>query len=662
MKLRLTVFSACSLSALILVAVPLSIAQQEPVTVIVTAPALVTAHPPSPSIAQEIQLTSPSQANGQEAEEAKRAREELEKKALAFLEQLISDSTSLTLAENRIYVQARAVELLWRHDETRARSLAREVMSQIAALNSELTPAGEQDSYLPSLQMMAIRSGQIGSMRNQLVNFLSSVDGKFALEFLRATRRPDATNGRMGGDRNQEKYLEYQLAAQVAVNDPQSSFQMAEELLKSGLNYQVFSILNNLRNKDPQLGARLASEIVEKIKTADLLSGYDNINMANQMLNYLKSQMAQAANAQRDSSPSSPPPMPDAQPAYRDLLNSYVGAALKLTSKSLVSPQEADKGRNLLRSIKGFLPDIETHLPSRASALRAKLKEFDDALYYSPQEKYHQEYTQKMQNKSSQELMAMASTAPQEARDYIYQQAVHKAVEQGDKETARKIAREHMSNQSYANQIIANNERQSAERAANEGKYDEALRLLTQFGSEQDRANALARWGASALARGDEKAGRQLLEEARGGLGGKVQTRQQLDALGAIAVAYLKIDPEVSFELVERAIERLNQVIAAQLELNAFNSGREGEQFMGSGEISNAHAINLSYIGPELMRKDFDRTVSLLDQWQLKEAKIMVSLGVLQNLLSNQRGIQMNRRIYGGSTIYGRPQIMRRQW
>jgi hypothetical protein len=627
MNLRLTVFSACFLSTIIWFIL-------------------------SPTIAQEIQLTPES--NAQEAEEAKKAQAELEKKALAFLEQLISDSASFTLAENRVYVQAKAVELLWKHDETRARAIARDVMSQIAAFNSELTSAGEQDIYLPSIQMLARRSGHIGSMRNQLVRFLSSADSKFALEFLRATRRPDTADSRMGGDRNQEKYIEYQLAAQVAGSDPQLSFQMAEELIRNGLNYQVFSILNNLRNKDPQLGARLANDIVEKIKTTDLLSGYDNINFTNQMLSYLKSQMAQAANAQKGSSVS-PLPMPDAQQAYRDVLNSYVSAALKLTSRTLVNPQEADKGRNLLRTIKGFLPDVETHLPSRAVALRAKLKEFDDVMYYSPQDKYYEEYNQKIQNKSSQELMSMASNAPQEVRDFIYQQAVQRAVDAGDKEAARKIAREHLPNQSYANQIIANSERQSAERAVGEGKYDEALRLLTQFGLEQDKASTLARWASSALAKGDEKTALRLLEEARGMLGVKVQTRQQLNAQSSIAVAYLKINPEVSFELVERAIERLNEVIAAQLELNSFNGGREGEQFIGSGEISSVHAINFNYIGTELMRKDFDRTVSLLDRWQLKEAKIMTSLGALQNLLSNQRGVQMNRRIYGRTA---QPQIM----
>jgi hypothetical protein len=630
MKFRLTIYIACLFSAAIVLIVP-------------------------PTIAQEIQIAP--QADAQEAEEEKKAVAELERKALVFLEQLISESASLTLAENRVFAQAKAVELIWKHDETRARALAREVMSQIIAFNSELTPAMDQDNSLPSVQQLHIRSGNIGSMRNQLLSFLSTADSKLALEFLRATRRPNA-DPRMGGDRNQEKYIEYQLAAQVAGNDPQMSYQMAEELIRNGLDYQIFSILNSLRTKDPQLGARLANSVVEKIKSTDLLAGYDNINFANQMIQYLKSQMVQATNAQKGIVSASPA-MPDAQQAYRDVLNSYVGAALKLTSKTLVSPQEADKGRNLLRNIKGYLPDVETHLPSRAVALRAKLKEFDDAIYYSSHEKYYQEYNEKMQNKSSQELMTMATSAPQEVRDFIYQQAVQRAVDNGDKETARKISREHLSNQSFANQIIANSERQAAERAASEGKFDEAQRLLAQFGFEQEKANTLARWASSAFSRGDEKTARQLLDEARGLLGGKVQTRQQIDAQGAIAVAFLKIDPEVSFELVERAIERLNEVIAAQLELNTFNGGRDGEQYMGSGEISNVHAINFGHIGPELMRKDFDRTVSLLDRWQLKEAKIMVSLSVLQNLLSNRRGMHRNGRIYGRAVAQPQMQLRR---
>jgi hypothetical protein len=631
--MNLPSFSACLLSVFILLASAPAIAQQEP-----AAP----------------------QANATDEDEAKKAREEFQKKTLAFLEQLISDSASFSLPENRIFVQAKAVELLWKHDETRARNLAREVMSQIAAINSEITQESEQNinSSNQLFQRVTLRSGNVANLRSQLLSFLSSVDSKLALEFLRTTRRPPLSlDNRMSTDDNQEKYLEYELAARVSGSDPQMSFQMAEELLKNGPNYQIFSILNNLSSKDPQLAARLATDAVEKIKSTDLLASYDNVNFTTQMLQYLKHQMTQATNAQNATAGSQQAslPMPNSQQAYRDILNSYVGAALKLTSKSMLSQQEAEKGRNLLRNIKGYLPEVETYLPSRAAALRAKLNEFDDALYYSPQEKYFQEYNQKMQNKSAQELMTMAPTAPQEVRENIYQQAIYKALEQGDKETARKIARENLANKSFAEQIIANNERQTAERAANEGKYDEALSQLAKFGLEQDRANTLARWASTALNKGDEKMARQLLEEARGLVAGKMQTRQELDAQISIAGSYLKLEPNVSFELTERAIERLNEVIAAQLELASFNGGREGEAFLGSGDISYIYSGNLNYLGPELMRKDFDRAVSLFDRWQMKETRIMVSLGVLQSLLSNQSAVQYQRAY---RATMGQPQII----
>lgn len=563
--------------------------------------------------------STPRQNNSPEADQALKAREELEKKCLAFLDRLLADSTSFNLVENRIYVQAKVVEMLWKRDEARARDLARGVMDQISALYSEQDPAS-------SPQRNSIQAANVGNVRSQLVNFLSSVDSRFALEFLHATRRPGPADGRSNND-GQEKNLESQLAAQAAGNDPQKSWQVAEELLRNGPNYQVFQILNNLRGKDPQLAASLANDIVDKIKATDLLASYDNTNFATQMLGFLKSEVANAQNGS-----SSSPLLPNAQQAYRDVLNAYVGTALKMTPRILMNPQDAEKGRNLLRNIKAHLPDVESQLPARAADLRAKLSEFADALYYSKQDKYFQEDAQKLQKKSTQELLAIAPTAPQEVREYIYQLAVNKAAEQGDRETARKIAKEHLSNPAYADQTIANTERQAAEQAANEGKIDEAMSLLNQYASEEDRAGTLVRWSSLLQSKGDEKQARTLLDEARGIVGGKMQSRQQLDLQMQLAGSYLKVDSDASFELVGRIIERLNEVVDAQLVLSSYNGGTTGEAYMGSGEISNALSFNLSYLG-ELMSKDFERTVNLLERWQLKETRVLASLTVIQFVL-----------------------------
>jgi hypothetical protein len=203
------VFSACLLSIYILIAAAPANAQQDPPARLVRLPNNGNAENPA-----------------QDAEEAKKAQDELEKKSLSLLERLISDSASFSLAENRIYVQGRAVEILWKYDEPRARGLAREVMAQIIANNSETEP-GE-----PNLSSSVRRDyrGNLENLRHHLLNFLSSVDSKFALEFLRATRRPNPPPGRAGGSAEQEKNLEYQLAAQAAGSDPQMSFQMAQDL------------------------------------------------------------------------------------------------------------------------------------------------------------------------------------------------------------------------------------------------------------------------------------------------------------------------------------------------------------------------------------------------------------------------------------------------
>jgi hypothetical protein len=613
--MNLPVFSACVLLIYISQAATPASAQQDPPT-------------------RPVRVPNPGNAenSAEDAEEAgKKAREVLEQKSLAFLDRLISDSASFSLDENRIYVKAKAVEILWKLNEARARTLAREVMGQIIANYSDTT---ERQDLFSSRERIAGRSGNLSNLRNQLVTFLSSVDSRFALEFLRATQHP--ATARMGGNAEQEKYIEYQLAARAVQNDPQMSFQMAQDLLKTGLNYQVFPILNNLRAKDPELGAKLESDIIEKIKSADLLASYENINSMNHMLQNLRARVNQAAKAAV--------PAPDVQQSYRELLNYYVGTVAKLTPKTMLNPQ----ARNLLRNIGAYLPEVENHLPARVAALRVKLNEFNDTIYNSPQEGYFQEYSQKVQNKSSQELMSMASTAPQEVREYVYQQAANKALEQGDKETARKISREHLSDQSYADQLIAGKEREAAERVAGEGKYDEALSLLAQFNlTEQERANTLARWASAAMNRSDETTARRFLDEARGIVSGKMQTRQQIETQIALASSYLKLEPEISFGLVETIIERLNEVIAAQIVLTSYNDGGEGESFIASGEISYANSVNLNSIGPELMRKDFDRTVSTLERWQLKEARILVSLGIIQNLLNNPGGIQFIRRRTG---------------
>src|SRR5262249_55499470 len=58
-----------------------------------------------------------------QTEEEKRAAKELERKALALIDEVVADATSLSLAKNRVRILTVASDVLWTRDEERARAL-----------------------------------------------------------------------------------------------------------------------------------------------------------------------------------------------------------------------------------------------------------------------------------------------------------------------------------------------------------------------------------------------------------------------------------------------------------------------------------------------------------------------------------------------------------
>src|SRR6266480_8088122 len=58
-------------------------------------------------------------------------RQELEKKTLGLLDEVIGAAWSLKLSENRSYVLTKAADLMWPHDEKRARNLYWEALNSL---------------------------------------------------------------------------------------------------------------------------------------------------------------------------------------------------------------------------------------------------------------------------------------------------------------------------------------------------------------------------------------------------------------------------------------------------------------------------------------------------------------------------------------------------
>jgi len=592
-----------------------------------------------PALAQ-----TPTQPQARKEEKSQKEDKELEKKALALLDEVVGEAMSLKLVENRIYALTTAADLFWKHNEDRARALLAEAVSQFMAIERPYQPKSQPQAQaqdepqsesegMRALQLIGVRM----ELRTQLLQALAARDSRMALDFLRASRLPEA--GKLLGVKEAspdfERDFEMQLAVRIAENDPRAAMQIAEESLKQGVSHQVYEIWANLLNKDPKAAAKLSGDIVSSLKSADLLKDYQSIYVVTSMLSQLRSQLRPSRS--NDKEPPPPPPQ-EAREMFRDLLELMVSTALKVTSAQLLDLQEQGPARDLLTQVQMFLPDIEKQMPSRAPAARAKLAQFDKAFYrqQSPQEIFLD-----MENKSPDELIAMAAKSQDEFKDMLYRQAATKLIEQGDTARARKVVKDFLPDDGAWDPLFAEIDRKEREQAVKEGKLEEARKSVSRLGSSEERALALVELATKAEAEKDQKAQRELLKEASELLGDQMETRSQVEAQLVLAAASLNLDPDRSFEILGYAIDRLNAVLNAVATIAKFDQGGttplaanavDGEMRLNAGEFANI-TNNLDERLLAFARKDFDRTVSLLKRWQINEVRLAICLTLLGRIL-----------------------------
>jgi hypothetical protein len=251
------------------------------------------------SLASSLSAQQPSPPQEpQQTEEEKKASKELEKKALALIDELVAESASLRLAENRVHILTTASDLLWARDEERARALAREAMDQVVAQMREAREKAAQEEGQYSDPRYPRRYGPT-YLRQTVLNMLARRDAKLALEFLQLTRslRPN-DNSRDPGEEQQDKMVEMNLASQIAENDPQTALRMAEEYLDGKLDYQAVNLWSILQRKDPKAASALTEKIISSLKSQDPLGDYNASGIVFNVLSVLRSRAYEAANAQ----------------------------------------------------------------------------------------------------------------------------------------------------------------------------------------------------------------------------------------------------------------------------------------------------------------------------------------------------------------------------
>ncbi|MGB7925750.1 MAG: hypothetical protein WCF57_21105 [Pyrinomonadaceae bacterium] len=562
----------------------------------------------------------PSTQEAAQADQQAENRKQAEGRAVALLDEIIKESQRLTLAENRVHVQAIVADLLWKYDEARARALFKSVTSELTAL---LNNAGgpDEDEVAQSYRTSRLRT----QLRQALLSGLARHDARLARDFLRATRRSESSASTPAYGGLEENQMELNLASQLAANDPKQATEVAEEALAKGLSYQLPQVVAALGLKDREAATKFANTIIARLRNENLSTNHEAASVALGLLR-LGGDL-NAANAQAASK--SATPLVDEQ-VLRDVAELIASAALNDKS-----------GRADALSVPYTMALIEKYAPSRAAQLRGRAAQSKKPEASSTLTEAD-DYKALIEKGSVDAILEAAQKAPPDARSRLYEQAATKALNQDDSARAIQIINQNFPEPYQRRQLLANIERQVLVKAVEKGKIDEARQLSAQARTNEDRVRILTELAVGLRSKGDKKVALELLDEARSLSAARAKNIKQLAAQFQVIRAYSLFDPARSLTLLESLMDQINELLNAALLLGGFLA--EDEVVKDDEVLIQPIYFIIETSGVQfapdlsaLADADFDRTRSVADSFQRAEIRLAARLLIVQSVLEERR-------------------------
>jgi hypothetical protein len=594
-----------------------------------------------------------------QTDEQNRKEAEAEKKAAALLDQIVGQVQLLRLPENRIRVQIAAGDLLWSRNEARARSMFSLAAEGVAEM---MRGTGQADQRWAA------------QLRQEVVLTAAQHDAALAYQLL-ATTRPltpatDTTNNfrRASPGAN----LEENLLARVAALDPKLAAQKVEEALAKGQYPNTLAqVLTQLQPQDKDAATKLTAKVVSKLLSENMLT---NVQAATLTMNLLR------VGPQPSQNPATVVPagmnqavvnrrvMPVlSESSYQGLMNTIIDAALRATPQTATNQrgnnrvrgmfgaaQNADQSaltdgqieqqnaRRLLFGLQMLLPQIDQYLPSRAANVRNKMTELGMA--NNPRQAFNQLNTL-MQQGTLDSLLAAAPTAPPQLQPRLYQQAVEKALDEGNFDRARQIANDHLDEATRdrmlqlvdfrltAKKVEADNIDQLEQTLANLRSDDERIDLLLQLASQAQRPSG--QQTPSSAPQDDSKLALRFLGEAQRLTNRRATNYRQFDQQLRVADALAALDPARSFDVLDPGIAQLNELLSAAALLSGFevNIFKDGELQLGGGTGLGDMVERYGQELATLAKIDFARAESSSNKFQLPESRLFAQLSIVRTVL-----------------------------
>jgi len=556
-------------------------------------------------------------------EKALQQKRELIQKAYTLVDEIAIGAHGLKLPENRSFVLTSAADLLWRHDEKRARAL---FWDSLNSINLLVDPGGNSPKPIAKKNQEK-HYFAIYTLRQGLLRTVAKHDPQLALDMLRSTRQMPVEQANANYRLPDDSELEQQIATEAAARDPQRGLELARESLAKGFTFQLLELLDRLNQRDQEVGTKFAGDMIDKLQTRNLASDIFASRIAVDLVVWSRKQIG--SDPEKVSAPYKINQLKLETERRRQLVEMIANAAMSVSANS-----------TLLNSVNEIMTEIQEFVPERVALLKKKVSAFEQTL--NKEQRSWNDYNSLVRAGSPEDMIAASLKADSHQRQMLRQQAIVIAIFRRRAEALREFIKNEVEDDSLQRSLMDDLDTEQITAATVGGDADELRTLLPRVRRKEERARAMTELAVVLEKKGDHDEAVKLLDEARTMIKVDFESETQSNALMALVAAYAVVEPPKAFAIIERTIDRANDQISKALLLDKIvRSGviKNGEVLMQNSAIISPEYVMFRYgkAVATLATADFNRTRAAADRFERMELRLMMRLLLAQSLLEDGR-------------------------
>jgi hypothetical protein len=559
--------------------------------------------------------TAQTEAEKKAAEE----KENLQKEAVLFLRETLSDVNGMRSLENRISFASELAGLMWFHDEREARAMYagligdfRDLLmrydSQMNALG--VTPEDAQGrigpmSFLvePDDKSRVLRrfSTAMG-VRQAIAMSIAEHDAELAFGFyydsLSAISNPEFRKQA----ETRDPYLEAQLLARIAETNPGKAAQYGSKSLSKGFAHHHLELLKKIYAKDADKGAEFGAAILSKLKDGKT-EGLSDLYLISGLLEFGGESLELSRKPKGK------------RPVYS---SADLREIAEVLAQRILNLKDAE-----LPGAFSYADVIEKYAPGRAAQVRTRLKRgmpnsnFNGGSsmgYGSPNS-----YATAITSSNSNSNMAGYDRQVREREER--EKAEQKLIDDVQGLTKKELPKEERE------KIIA-----------------QVRKIIMQTPGRDKKIGSLSMLAAQVSKMGDKDLAAEIMRDAERLVSPTPKNYQDFLLTWMLASGYANSDPEKAFPILEETIGRANDTLSAFIKVGEFVDVAEemiqdGEVQVGAfgGQMVRGLTSELGMADATiqiLAKADFAKTKNLTNRFDRAEIRVLAKMMVLRAVLN----------------------------